>query len=133
MCTQHLHKLPTNICMVYTLHVTHITSTSGTNIYSVQHKHTSTHAHTHIPHIQPVYPCIPHPSLSSEHKALLFLSFFLPLSQPLPPPPLSLVIWQLTLQRKRGQASTSSGCTVCSRGVWLLTVFCASSLPVFCF
>lgn len=83
MCTLHFYKLPTKIGVVY-IHVTHRMSPSGTNIYTVHYKHACTH--THISHIQSVYPCILYPSLSSEWKSLS-LSLFLPSSSSATAPP----------------------------------------------
>ena len=106
---------------------THNGHTHAHRSLSCIHRHTCIHTH-HIHNL--MHPCMPNPQLQ------VYTQFCLPLPSPLLPahPPLPVPISSaiLTLWLFTGQSPTSPSWRVRCR--WdLLTVFCASSLPFFCF
>lgn len=149
VCTAH-----TNVCMLKNVQTfknnTPYTYTHCKHIYSVhmQAHRTRTHwahqAHRCIPltftHTQThtyaqrihnlAHSCVPKTTGASPHSVLSFPSFFpLPAPSPLS---LSLIIGISDADYYKASSSTSPTRRECSR--WNpLTVFCASSLPFFCF
>lgn len=126
---------------IYTVHATHIRTTYKryTPHTGTQNSHTctpftfmqtQTRMHTHTSHTQPYAPMHDKPTTAGLHTVLLPLPSPLLFAHPPLPVPTSLAI--LTLWLFTGQSPTSPSWIVFCR--WnLLTVFCASSLPFFCF
>lgn len=122
-CVLHVYAPRTNATQRTQAHRIH---THAHRSLSCRHRHACTHTH-HIHNL--TYPCTTNPRLQ-VYTVLLPLPSPLLFAHPPLPVPASLAI--LTLWLFTGQSPTSPSWTVRCR--WnLLTVFCASSLPFFCF
>lgn len=126
----HLHSARYTYTHTYKRYTRHTGTQNSHTCTPFTFMQTQTRMHTHTSHTQPYAPMHDKPTTAGLHTVLL------PLPSPLlfahPPLPVPTSLAMLTLWLFTGQSPTSPSWIVCCR--WnLLTVFCASSLPFFCF